>query len=324
MTDVAFDRAVADPAPIQPDAGAAPILNSASTVLITGGARGITAAVALELAKRYQPNLVIVGRSPRPDDAETSDTASLTTAAEIKEHLIERLQQQGQPLAPAAVEAAYQRLRQDREIRANLERIAGAGGRVHYYQADVRDRAAITRVLEDVEQRLGGIDGVIHGAGVIEDKLVKDKTPESFDRVFGTKTTSAVHLSEHLKPERLKFCVFFASIASRYGNKGQSDYAAANEMLSKLALQLDRRWPGRVFSVAWGPWSGIGMVAELEKHLTQRGLTLISPEQGPALLVDELQFGKKGETEIIIAGGTVHAAQQARTTPAAELATVTP
>ncbi|TMF05935.1 MAG: SDR family NAD(P)-dependent oxidoreductase [Chloroflexi bacterium] len=311
-------------APIQPDAGAAPILNSASTVLITGGARGITAAVALELAKRYQPNLVIVGRSPRPDDAETSDTVSLTTAAEIKEHLIERLQQQGQPLAPAAVEAAYQRLRQDREIRANLERIAGAGGRVHYYQADVRDRAAITRVLEDVEQRLGGIDGVIHGAGVIEDKLVKDKTPESFDRVFGTKTTSAVHLSEHLKPERLKFCVFFASIASRYGNKGQSDYAAANEMLSKLALQLDRRWPGRVFSVAWGPWSGIGMVAELEKHLTQRGLTLISPEQGPALLVDELQFGKKGETEIIIAGGTVHAAQQARTTPAAELATVRP
>ena len=144
--------------------------------------------------------------------------------------------------------------------------------------------------------------------------------PESFDRVFGTKTVSAVLLSEHLKPERLKFCVFFASIASRYGNKGQSDYAAANETLSKLALQLDRRWPGRVFSVAWGPWSGIGMVADLEKHLTQRGLKLISPEQGPVFLVDELQFGKKGETEIIIAGGTEQAAQPARTTSTAELA----
>jgi acyl transferase domain-containing protein/NAD(P)H-dependent flavin oxidoreductase YrpB (nitropropane dioxygenase family)/NAD(P)-dependent dehydrogenase (short-subunit alcohol dehydrogenase family) len=309
-------------APLPQDAEAAPILDGSSTVLVTGGARGITAAVALELAKRFQPNLVIVGRSPHPDDAEAPETASLTTAAALKAAIIARLQQEGRPVAPAAVEAAYQRLMQDREIRRNLARIAQAGGRVHYYQADARDRAALTRVLEEVEQRFGGIDGVIHGAGVIEDKLVKDKTPESFDRVFGTKTASAVLLSEHLKPDRLKFCVFFASVASRYGNKGQSDYAAANETLSKLALQLDRRWPGRVFSVAWGPWSGIGMVADLEKHLTQRGLKLISPEQGPAFLMDELQFGKKGETEIIIAGGTEHAALPARTTTA-EPATLT-
>jgi NAD(P)-dependent dehydrogenase (short-subunit alcohol dehydrogenase family) len=311
------------PAPLPQDAEAGPILDSSSTVLVTGGARGITAAVALELAKRYRPNLVIVGRSSRPDDAEAQDTASLTTAMEIKTAIIARLQQQGRPVTPAVVEAAYQRSMQDREIRDNLARIARAGSRVYYYQADVRDRAALTRVLEEVEQRLGGIDGVIHGAGVIEDKLVKDKTPESFDRVFGTKTASAVLLSELLKPERLKFCVFFASIASRYGNKGQSDYAAANETLSKLALQLDRRWPGRVFSMAWGPWSGIGMVADLEKHLTRRGLKLISPEQGPAFLVHELQHGKKGETEIIIAGGTEQAAQPARTTSVAELATLT-
>jgi hypothetical protein len=78
-----------------------------------------------------------------------------------------------------------------------------------------------------------------------------------------------------------------------------------------------------VVSIAWGPWSGVGMVADLEKHLTQRGLKLISPEQGPVFLVDELQFGKKGETEIIIAGGMEQAAQQVRTPPTAELATVT-
>src|SRR4029077_6687822 len=100
--------------------------------------------------------------------------------------------------------------------------------------------------------------------------------------------------------------------ASRYGNKGQADYAAANEVLSKLALALDRRWPCRVVSVAWGPWSGTGMVADLAKHLTQRGLRLISPEQGPAFLVDELAFGRKGDVEVIIAGGVEHAARPAR------------
>jgi acyl transferase domain-containing protein/NAD(P)H-dependent flavin oxidoreductase YrpB (nitropropane dioxygenase family)/NAD(P)-dependent dehydrogenase (short-subunit alcohol dehydrogenase family) len=299
------------PAPIQRDAAAAPILDNRATVLITGGARGITAAVAVELARRYQPRLVIVGRSPVPEHAESTETAALTTAAEIKAALIARRQREGRPPSAAAVEAAYQRLLHDREMRANLARIQQAGASVHYRQVDVRDPEAMSELLADIDRRFGGLDGVIHGAGVIEDKLIKDKTPESFDRVFGTKAASAMILSQQLKPERLKFCVFFASVASRYGNKGQADYAAANETLSKLAWELDRRWPGRVFSVAWGPWARIGMVADLEKHLTQRGLKLISPEEGPAFLIDELQFGRKGESEVIIAGGAEELARPA-------------
>jgi hypothetical protein len=74
-------------------------------------------------------------------------------------------------------------------------------------------------------------------------------------------------------------------------------------VLSKLALLLDRQWPARVFSVAWGPWSEIGMVADLESHLVRRGLRLISPQEGPALFVAELLHGRKGESEIILAGG---------------------
>jgi NAD(P)-dependent dehydrogenase (short-subunit alcohol dehydrogenase family) len=159
----------------------------------------------------------------------------------------------------------------------------------------------MTRLLDELETLHGGLDAVIHGAGIMEDKFVKDKTPNSFDRVFDTKAASALFLSQHLKPDRLKFCCFFVSITGRYGNKGQSDYAAANETVSKLALQLNRSWPCRVAAVAWGPWSQIGMTADLEKHLTQRGLKLIAPEHGPAWLIDELQFGNKGDTEVIIA-----------------------
>ena len=300
-------------APLQKDSAAAPILNENSTVLITGGARGITAAVALELCKRFQPNVVIVGRSPLPDETETAETASLTTAAEIKAAIMARMQREGRTVAAVAVEATYRRLLQDREIRGNLSQFKQAGGTVQYYQVNVCDEQAMVRLLADIDRRHGGLDGVIHGAGIIEDKLVKDKTPESFDRVFDTKAASAMILSRHLQPQRLKFCVFFSSIASRYGNKGQSDYAAANETLSKLALELDRRWPCRVLSVAWGPWSRVGMVAELEEHLTRRGLQLISPEVGPVFLIDELTYGHKGETEVIIAGGAEEVVQPART-----------
>src|SRR5262249_49761015 len=142
-----------------------PLLRADETVLITGGARGITAEVALELARRYRPNLVLVGRSPLPDESEASETASLTSPADIKAALIARCQLEGRPPLPAAAAAAYQRLLQDREIRGTLARLRQTGARVHYHAVDVRDAAAFGALLDDVEQRFGGISGVIHGAG---------------------------------------------------------------------------------------------------------------------------------------------------------------
>ena len=277
---------------------AAVSLEANSTVLVTGGARGVTAKVALELAKRYKCKLVLVGSSPVPA-SEAADTANLTAHAEIKAALLK----QHAGAKPAVVEAAFKRLLKDREIRANLDAIRAAGGSVEYRAVDVRDRAAFGALIEELNAN-GGIAGVIHGAGVIEDKLLRDKTPESFDRVFGTKVDSALTLAQKLDPAKLKFFSLFASITSRYGNRGQSDYAAANEVLSKLACDLDRRWPGRVVSVAWGPWAEVGMVADLEKHLVARGLKLIEPGVGANFAVDEVIFGTKGEPEVVVAGGT--------------------
>jgi len=294
-----------EPGPLEKDAPAVK-LTANDTILITGGARGITAKVALELASRYNSKLVLVGSSPVPA-AESPDTASLQTAAEIKAALLK--QHPGEK--PASIEAAYKRLLKDREIRANLAAIRSAGSVVEYRSVDVRDSQAFGALLDELKAG-GGIAGVIHGAGVIEDKLLRDKTPESFDRVFGTKVESALTLVRHLDPAKLKFFALYASITSRYGNRGQSDYAAANEVLSKLGCDLDRKWPGRVVSIAWGPWAEVGMVAELEKHLTARGLKLIAPSVGAGFAVDEVIFGAKGEPEVVVAGGTETAAKPGR------------
>jgi NAD(P)-dependent dehydrogenase (short-subunit alcohol dehydrogenase family)/acyl carrier protein len=304
-----------DPGPLDTSGEPAVELGPDSTLLITGGARGITAKIAEELARRYRAHLVLVGSSAEPDE-ESADTANLSTPAELKTALMKRFQSEGRPPAPAAVETAYRRLLKDREMRANLAAIRAAGGQVEYRAVDVRDTAAFGNLIDELN-RAGGIAGVIHGAGVIDDKLLRDKTPESFERVFGTKIDSALTLAQKLDPARLKFCLFFASITSRYGNRGQSDYAAANEVLSKLACDLDRRWPGRVASIAWGPWSGVGMVADLEKHLVARGLKLISPEAGAKFAVDEAVYGRKGVPEVVIAGGSEQAARPARSTESA-------
>ncbi|HEY1064643.1 MAG TPA: SDR family NAD(P)-dependent oxidoreductase [Pirellulales bacterium] len=289
--------------PLSEAAGEGVQLDADSTILITGGARGITAEVALALAKRWQPKLMLVGRSPLPEGEESDDTVSLAGAGPIKAALIAKRQKAGEKVTPSAVESEYQRLLADREIRKNLAAIRATGASVEYIAADVRDAEAVQRVVEATRAKFGEISGIIHAAGVIDDKLVRDKTPESFDKVFETKVYGAYNLLSVLDPAKLKFVMLFASIASRYGNRGQSDYAAANEILSKLACQLDRTIPGRAVSIAWGPWSGVGMVSDLEKHLVARGLKLISPQEGPRFVVEELEFGSKGEPEVIVAGG---------------------
>jgi NAD(P)-dependent dehydrogenase (short-subunit alcohol dehydrogenase family) len=222
----------------------------------------------------------------------------------LKAALMAQLDGDGRPVALSQVEAAYTRLLQDREIRSNMAAMERAGARVHYFSADVRDEVTFGDLIDRIYDTYGRIDGVIHGAGVIEDKLVKDKLPESFDRVFDTKVDSAFTLSRKLRSDSLRFLAFFTSAAGRFGNRGQGDYAAANEVLNKLALHLNSRWPARVVSVNWGPWAKLGMVsAELQRQFASRGIRLVSPPDGCRRMDQELGYGRKGEVEVLLTAG---------------------
>ena len=278
-------------------------IDSSWVILVTGGARGITADVACELARRYQPILILAGRSPLPVDEESRETAGLTGPQELKSALISKMRQDDKPISLPQVEAAYTKLLKEREIRKNLEVMRNLGARVVYFQVDVRNEQSFCGLIDEIYNSYGRIDGVIHGAGVIEDKFIIDKTPESFDRVFDTKVDSGFILSYKLRPDSLKFLVFFASVAGRFGSKGQSDYAAANEVLNKLAIHLDNHWPGRVVSINWGPWAKAGMVTpELQRQFAKRGVELVPPAVGPKKLDQEICYGCKGKAEIILGG----------------------
>ena len=173
-------------------------------------------------------------------------------------------------------------------MRATLHDLEAAGATVEYHALDVRDRDRFGALVDDLYARHGRIDLVVHGAGVIEDKLLTKKTRESFLRVVETKAMGALTLLEKLRPD-VRRVVFFSSVAGAFGNRGQADYAAANDLLDTLAACLDRRIEGRAFSVAWGPWAGGGMVSsELEAEYRRRGIGLIDPEEGVEGLLAEL------------------------------------
>jgi malonyl CoA-acyl carrier protein transacylase len=277
-------------------------LRAGEPVIVTGGARGITARINLDLAQRWRPTLLIVGTSPVPVESDEPDVAGVDHPAELKAILHRRSSRQGQPWGPADLERQYQALRRRREIRENLHLLRDAGATVDYAQADVRDAATMRALIERWRSQFGRIGGLIHGAGVIQDKLLRDKTPESFDHVLGTKVEGALTLARIFDSDPPRFAAFFSSVAGRFGNKGQADYAAANEALNKLAVWLDRRWPSRVVSLIWGPWSGVGMVSDLEAHLGRRGLGMIHPTLGASKLAEELARGIKGDVEVIVAG----------------------
>lgn len=275
-------------------------LGPESVVLVTGGARGITAKVVERLAGSSRSQFVLLGSSPEPAPEEDAGTAGITDPHALKAALIAAASTGGIRPEPAEIESRFRSLMKAREIRTAIAAVEAAGGSVEYRACDVRDGAAFGALIEDVYSRYGRIDVAIHGAGLIEDKLVLEKGIDSFDRVLQTKAESAFTLARHLRPESLAGLAFFTSVAGRFGNRGQGDYAAANEIVSKLARELDGAWPARVVAISWGPWDSAGMVsAEIRAQFERLGIDPIDPAGGVAAFELELSRGLKGEPEVV-------------------------
>jgi NAD(P)-dependent dehydrogenase (short-subunit alcohol dehydrogenase family) len=254
-----------------------------SVVVLTGGARGITARTAVALARATGCRLELLGRSPRPAD-EDPRTASAPDRPALRRALIST----GEMRAPSEVEAACDRIMAARDIRATLHTLSEIGVPTTYHPVDVRDGEAFGRVLDEIRSRQGRIDAVVHGAGVLDDRLARDKTHAGFDRVFATKVDAARHLLAHLADD-VRLVVFFGSVSGVFGNRGQVDYSAANDALDELAARFDGVDERRVISIDWGPWADTGMVSpELEREYARRGVGLIDPDEGVRALLAEM------------------------------------
>jgi NAD(P)-dependent dehydrogenase (short-subunit alcohol dehydrogenase family) len=285
-------------------------LDASSVVLLTGGARGITARVALALAQRSGAHIELIGRTPPPAGPEDAATAAAADAPALRRALIAAGLRR-----PAEIESRIARLLAEREVRATIAGLGRTAASVRYHALDVRDSAALAAVVADVYARHGRLDGVVHGAGVLEDRLIRDKTPESFARVYSTKVDGARTLLSAVRPD-VGFVVLFGSVAGVFGNRGQVDYAAANDTLDTLAHVRGAGFAGRVLSVDWGPWGsgagagadGRGMVsAELEREYARRGVGLIDPTEGVDALLRELGGPADGPAQVVYLCGDVDA-----------------
>jgi len=287
-----------------PDDPRAVQFDHADVIVITGGARGVTAECAIALAQAAQPTVILFGRSPSPTP-EPEWLRELSAEAALKQAIVAHA---GRPVTPKEVAQEYHRILANREIQRNLARIETTGARVQYYAVDLRDAAAVHAALRDAQQRFGDITGLLHGAGVLADRRIEEKTAEQFGVVYSTKVQGLQTLLAALQNAPLKALLLFSSTTARFGRIGQIDYAVANEVLNKIAQQQARRRPScRVVSVNWGPWDG-GMVTPALKHLfAQEGVQTIPLAAGAEYLVRELSQGEPSAVEVVVlgAGSTV-------------------
>jgi len=276
-------------------------------VLATGGARGITAETLRELAQSGNV-LILTGRSPLV--AEPEALAACADADKVRKHFIAQVRSGAAKLTPADIQRKTAAVMAGREMRANIGDFRERGATVEYHDVDVLDECALAHLIADVESRHAPINGIVHGAGVIEDKLLADKTGESWSRVVETKVLGLLLLQRHLKPQSLRFLSVFSSVAGRFGNSGQSDYATANELMNRLCCQLRDQWRGQVevSALCWGPWGptqfGAGMVtAETEAKFAAKGVALVSATAGRQLFVDAVTRAPGGPVEIVCGQG---------------------
>ncbi len=268
-------------------------------VLVTGGARGITAAASIALARHVPVSLVLLGRSPQPTP-EPAWLAGLEQEGDIKKAILCR-QFNNNGASPKAIERAYQQHMANREIRDTLERLADLGATVRYESVDIRDSDAVTHLLANVRQSLGPIRALVHGAGIIEDRFIIEKTLSQFERVYNTKVAGFRSLLTALSQDTLRYIVVFSSVTARFGNKGQADYAMANEVLNKLSLkEAHQRKNCRVVAINWGPWDGGMVTPALRREFRKNGIELIPMDTGAHCLLLEMSQPGTHPVEIVV------------------------
>ncbi len=273
-------------------------------IVVSGGGRGVTASCVIELARASNATFVLLGRSQLVDEPEAHRSA--LDDASLKRSLLAEATSRGHTLTPAELSAAAARIATNREIRSTLAAVEHAGGRARYLRVDISDAGSVADAFAIVRRECGAITGVIHGAGVLADKLIVDKTTAQFDTVFDTKVVGLRNLLSSSSADALRLLCVFSSVAARTGNVGQADYAMANEVLNKVAINEGFRRPNCVVkSIGWGPWAG-GMVGpSLQAHFDAIGVSLIDLEAGARMFVAELSTPRRDQVDVVLGDGVV-------------------
>jgi thioesterase domain-containing protein/malonyl CoA-acyl carrier protein transacylase/aryl carrier-like protein len=199
------------------------------TYVVTGALGGIGHSIASHLATNHHANLVVVASEALPEPHERAHFLATHSPAHPTSRRLQRL---------AALEAD--------------------GSRVLAVSADLSDPASLRAALDEAESTFGRIDGAVHAAGRLVDRLLETVTAEDQEAVIGAKARGAVVLADELARRGAEHLVLVSSTSTSLAPGGQSSYVAANAVLDSLA---GAHGALRVVTIDFGVWAGTGMAA---------------------------------------------------------------
>ena len=208
-------------------------LKGAKTFFITGGFGGIGLSLARHFAKTKRANFVLLTRDAIPERDQWTDY--LTTVA---------------PTDRTALRIAA------------IREIEDMGGRVLPCTADISNLEEMQTAIEAAKAEFGGIDVVIHSAGVLDDGPILGRRMVETETVFAPKLHGTQVLERVFPDGSVKEIVLFSSTSTITAPTGQSDYVAANEFLNAYAKSR-KGGKTKVTAINWGIWSDVGMAANV-------------------------------------------------------------
>jgi len=280
------------------------VLGSDDVMVITGAAGSIVSAITADLAAVSRGTFHLIDLTPEPALDDPDLERFVVDHDGLKTDLARRITESGTKATPAAVERELARLERSRAAFDAMQAVRSAGGTVYWYQADLTDPAAVNVAVEAIVQRSGRVDVLMHCAGLEISHFLPDKTDREYDLVFDVKSNGWFHLLHALGDVPIGAAVVFSSIAGRFGNGGQTDYSAANDLLCKSVSAFRTTRPStRGVAIDWTAWAGIGMASRgsIPKMMTMAGIDMLPAEVGVRAVRRELTAGGMGG-EVVVAG----------------------
>ncbi|MBR3604180.1 MAG: SDR family NAD(P)-dependent oxidoreductase [Elusimicrobiaceae bacterium] len=272
------------------------------TVIFTGAGRGIGAMLSQKLAAQYKSKIIVLDIIEIQEKTPLWASMNEAELAALKKQMWEELKADTtQKATPVLLERAFGKVKDSITLYNNLQKLRELGSEVEYYHCDVLNSSMVKEVCTKIKARNGRVDGLIHFAGLERSKLIYDKDPAEYYRIFDVKASSFVTFLENNIVRNGGFFAFASSIAGKYGNLGQSDYASANDYLAKSALSLSNQGY-RAISVAMSAYKNVGMGvrAGVETFLRSNGVDFVDPEDGMQIFLDEIVYGDV--PEIVLTG----------------------
>ncbi len=260
-------------------------LGSDSVFLITGAAGSIVSAITADLAKASGGTFHLLDLAAAPDTNDPELQRYLNDPDSMKPLLAEQITARGEKATPVLIERELARFERQASALTAIEAVTAAGGTAHYHCVDLRDGEAVAAIVAQIREAHGRIDVLLHAAGLEISKGLAKKERAEFELVFGVKADGWFNLMSAAGDMPIGATVAFSSVAGRFGNAGQTDYAAANDLLCKIASSMRRTRPDtHAIALDWTAWGGIGMATRgsIPKIMEAAGVQMLPPQAGIA------------------------------------------